>query len=318
MSMAFENSDDAVAYWVARIDAGDLTPEETARWQMWLDEDPSHRGKLLRTQAIWMSLSQTEDQAAPEDEAPVRAPLWQRRSFLGGAAAAGLAAVGGAYFLLDRDQTFSTRKGEVRRVPLIDGSAMTMNSDTGVSVRMERNRRMVSLARGEAWFEVAKDPARPFVVNAGNMVTRAVGTAFSVRRHENAVEVMVTEGVVETWSPDRADQRLRLKAGQRVVATDSAIIHYRPSQSEQVERALAWRTGEIDLAGNTLADAAEEFNRYNTRQLLIADPEISGEQIAGVFRMNDPMGFAEAVKASLDLKVDISDPTVIRLERKTR
>jgi len=160
MNMAFDNADDAVAYWVARIDAGNLTPEETGQWQAWLDQDPSHRGQLLRAQAIWISLSEAGKQDAVEEVETVAKPVWQRRAFLGGAAAAGIAAIIGTHFLMDREQSFSTRKGEVRRVPLIDGSAITMNSDTGVSVRMERNRRMVSLARGEAWFEVAKDPAR--------------------------------------------------------------------------------------------------------------------------------------------------------------
>jgi transmembrane sensor len=317
MSRIPTNPRDAAAYWVARMDAGDMDPCEEARWQAWLDEDEGHRGEMLRSHAMWLSLSKP----AEADTAPESIPspaFWQRRAVLAGGLAAGAATVFGTYTLLDRRATYSTRLGEVRRVPLTDGSAMTMNSDTDISIHMGKRQREVSLSRGEAWFEVAKDANRPFVVSAGRMTARAVGTAFSVRRFENAVEIMVTQGIVETWSEDRREHSIRLTAGQRVMASDKAILHYAPSQSVQVERALAWRSGEINLAGSSLAQAAEEFNRYNSRQLLVADPELAAEQIAGVFRMDDPVGFAHAIKASLDLQVDLKDPTMIRLDRRAK
>jgi transmembrane sensor len=94
-----------------------------------------------------------------------------------------------------------------------------------------------------------------------------------------------------------------------------ALVHYQASETAPVDRALAWRNGMIDLNGTTLREAAEEFNRYNKRQIVIADPDVAGEQFDGLFRIGDPEGFAETLKATLSVSIDSSDPRIIRIER---
>ena len=306
-------------YWVARMDAGDLPAEDEARLEAWLSEDDRNQGLLLRAHAAWLAVDDglamgKAPQAAP-DAVPITQPLWRRRHVLAGAMAASMAAVVARFTLFNPGQSYATNLGEIRRVPLADGSVMTMNSATDLAVRMEEHSRHIDLDRGEAWFEVAKDAQRPFVVAAGPVKAQAVGTAFSVRRRDAGVEVLVTEGVVDTWSDHEQQKRIRLVAGQRLLITDKAVVHYGPAEMGSVERSLAWRTGMVSLSGTTLADAADEFNRYNRRQLLVSDPEIAGEQMAGQFRFNDPEGFAIAVRNSFNLRVDMSNPAYIKITR---
>jgi transmembrane sensor len=318
MNIPPDRLDDMAAHWVARMDSGAWTTEDESALQAWLAQDPARQGLLLRTHAQWLSvdaaLAPAKGASFDGALAFVASPLWRRRKALAGMAAAVVAGFVGKSSLRP-GVAYKTKLGEIRRVPLSDGSAVMINSSTDLQVRMEKQSRQVVLERGEAWFEVAKEANRPFVVVAGRVRAQAVGTAFSVRRREEGVEVMVTEGIVETWSDEDAAPRIRLTAGQRALMNETAAIHFEPTSASSVDRALAWRNGRIDLNGMTLADAADEFNRYNERQIIIASPDIAAEQLDGLFSINDPEGFAMAVKSSLNASVNTDDPKFIRIER---
>jgi transmembrane sensor len=306
------------AHFVARMDADSWSAADEGELQAWLAGNPMRHGLLLEMQAEWFALTPAAIEEPlylePEEEAePEAAPRWGRRSILAGLAASA-AAVFFAARWRDGASEYATRLGEIRRLPLADGSVMTMNSGSNLSVAMAKEARQIELTQGEAWFEVAKDPRRPFVVAAGNVRVRAVGTAFSVRRRETGVEVQVTEGVVETWSEGDSSLRMRLAAGDRAMISAHAVVDYETGISSSVDRSLAWRSGMIDLNGLTLAQAAEEFNRYNQRQIIIADPHIAREELDGLFRINDPDGFAASVKVTMGVSVDTSDPGLIRIK----
>lgn len=315
-----ERPNDA-AHWVARMDAGDWSAQDEASLQRWLGGDPNRRGLLLRAQASWLAGDQLRaglptvaaDPAEDDRETEAQRFGWPRRTIVTGLAASVAAVVVGKLVWPGSAVAYATELGEIRRVPLSDGSVMTINSASALDVRLEAKRRLVDLARGEAWFEVAKDARRPFVVAAGGVQVRAIGTAFSVRIRGGDVEVLVTEGVVEAWSAKRGGTRTRLVAGQIALVGAEAKVRRVPDDPSSVDRALAWRGGMIDLQGETLADAAEEFNRYNERKLVIGDDQLAAEQFDGVFRINDPTGFALAVKTSLNVPVALADPAVIRI-----
>ncbi|MCW1986742.1 MULTISPECIES: FecR domain-containing protein [unclassified Novosphingobium] len=317
---------DAAATWVARMDdPATWSAADEAALQAWLAADPRRHGLLLQVQAAWELPGAVTPPAAPEavDSAPGDDAIepandrgaWARRGVLGGLVAAGIAGAAATRLVLANGAQYVTRLGEIRRVPLDDGSVMTINSDTALKVNLGQHAREVELDQGEAWFEVAKDAKRPFVVASGPVRAQAIGTAFSVRKREEGVEILVTEGVVETWSAADATQRLRVVAGERAMVNARALVHYQASETAPVDRALAWRNGMIDLNGTTLREAADEFNRYNQRQIVIADPEVAAEQFDGLFRIGDPDGFAQTLKATLAVKIDVSDPRTIRIER---
>ncbi|EIZ78815.1 anti- sigma [Novosphingobium sp. Rr 2-17] len=312
---------DTAAQFVSRMDGDGWSDADESELQAWLAQDPRRHGLLLQVQAHWLALtpadaaSEAADPPQIEDEeaAPVSS-RWARRGVIGAmAASAALGFVGWRWS--QTPSAYVTKLGEIRRLPLSDGSVMTMNSGSELTVTMAEQAREVQLTQGEAWFEVAKDAKRPFVVAAGDVRVRAVGTAFSVRRRETGVEILVTEGVVETWSDGDSGLHMRLQAGDRAMLSAHAVIDYETGVSSSVDRTLAWRSGMIDLNGRTLYDAADEFNRYNQRQIIIADPRIAREQFDGLFRINDPAGFAEAVKASLGVSLDTSNPDIIRVQQ---
>lgn len=305
------------ARYVARMDGGDWTDENERELEGWLARDPRHPGALLRAQAGWMALdppsppSFSPSFSMPTSEAPSSARLSRRGLLVGGGALIAASVAGG--IMLFGGTTYTTAVGEIRRVPLADGSIAAINTASAVEIALDDEARRVRIDTGEAWFQVAKDRARPFIVEAGRARVRAVGTAFSVRRHDGGAEVLVTEGEVEVWVSGAEGHRVSLKAGSRAFAADNAAIERTLAAPSAIDRALAWRNGHIDLAGDRLADAAAEFNRYNARRLVIADPAIAGMQLDGVFRTDDPEGFARAVRVSLGVPVDLSNPAHIRI-----
>lgn len=321
-NMSASQMRDEAATWVARMDAGNWGDVEEAGLQAWLDGDARRRGALLQAQAAWMTLDEpaasarSAERSDAEVETPARRVLpFSRRSFFVGGGGAIAASVAFALAWNLGGTGYETSVGEIRRVPLADGSVAAINTASKIEVALAEKRRSVVLDRGEAWFQVAKDPERPFVVEAGRVRVQAVGTAFSVRRRDNGAEVLVTEGVVEAWADGAEGNRVRLTAGQSAFIADNAAIERAAAVPSSVDRKLAWRSGKIDLLGETLSGAIAEFNRYNQRQIILADPALAAEQFDGVFRTDDPEGFAIAVKSALDVPVDVSGSGDIRIGR---
>ncbi|MEO7688342.1 MAG: FecR domain-containing protein [Sphingomonas sp.] len=301
------------AWWVVRMDEDAWSDAQENELQAWLKTDARHRGALLRAQAAWMTLDKPNTEAEVDDAADRQAGWWTRRRLFAGGSAVIAASLAGGLVLLNNATSYTTAVGEIRRVPLADGSTAAINTASVVHIELGAATRNVKIDKGEAWFQVAKDRSRPFIVSAGRVRVEAVGTAFSVRRRDNGADILVTEGVVEAWADGAEGHRIRLTAGNSAFIADNAAIEKLPVAASSVDRTLAWRSGKIDLAGEPLADAVAEFNRYNRRQLVIADGPLAHEQIDGVFRTDDPEGFAQALKVTLDAQVDLSNPNEIRI-----
>lgn len=306
--------EEAAVRWVWRLDREGRTPELEAELETWLAGDTRRQGAFLQAEATWAVLDRGQQLASVK---PIEArhspkPLSRRALLAGGGTAIAASLAGVAYLALPRER-YGTAQGEIRRVPLKDGSTAAINTASVVEVDLKPEIRRIKLARGEAWFQVAKNPEWPFVVEAGPVRVRAVGTAFSVRRYEKGADVLVSEGVVEAWVDSADGHRVRIAAGEKAFMADNAAISEQKAGPSEIDRQLAWRAGKIDLAGETLAAAAAEFNRYNSRKLVIADPRIAQERLYGVFRTDDPEGFANAVKQSLGATVDIENPAQISI-----
>ncbi len=307
-----EKMNSEAALWVARMDAGPWTDADEARLQTWIGKDPLHPGALLQAQAAWHSFDKLGTQNAKP--ATGLGQILQRRELLfAGAGSLVAASVAAGAVMLFPGTRYRTMVGEIRHMPLSDGSVATINTGSDLKVRFADHQRTVNIKAGEAWFQVAKDPSRPFVVQAGNVRVRAVGTAFSVRRRDNGADVLVTEGIVEAGTDMPNEPKLRLVAGQQAFIGERSPVHVETVQASAVQRTLAWREGMIDLSGDPLANAVAEFNRYNRRQLVIVDSRLGVERFDGVFRIDDPTGFATAVKLTLGVPVDFSNAEEIRI-----
>lgn len=296
------------ARWVVRVDRdGEAVRSEL---DVWLAGDRRRMGAYARAEAAWTHLDRGRALPVDSSDGAARAHPRRRGVVAGlGAVAAGLVAVVVGPRLLG--QRYGTTLGEIRRVPMGDGSVAAINTSSALEVSMQPRLRAVKLERGEAWFAVAKDAHRPFVVESGPVRVRAVGTAFSVRKREGGSDVLVTEGVVEVWTKDGATPPRRVVAGQRVFANNDTGVLIPPEADADLAQRLAWRDGQIVLDGQTLTEAAAEFNRYNDRKIEIADARLADERFVGWFRTNDPEGFAEAAAATFNGKVGLRDNAII-------
>lgn len=245
-----------------------------------------------------------------------------RKSWFRVAAAAAtlvLALVLGTYFAYTRGaDRYSTPIGTVASVPLRDGSNITLNTSSQIRVELSQRARRVELEQGEAFFVVAKDPNRPFVVEAGNKRIVAVGTQFSVRRDKNDLRVVVTEGTVRLEpissvhpAKDEGDSSHRLgaiadagtvmpestplTAGTIAHASDGDVLVQSTSVS-RAEEMLSWRQGFLIFHETTLAEAIEEFNRYNTHKITIEDPKVAAIRISGTFRPTNYEAFVRLLE----------------------
>ncbi|SRR5579859_36933 len=302
--------DEAAFRWVARLDREGDDPRLLSDLNAWLVQDTRHEGAYLRAQALWLKLDRAAN-AASEDSPPEQPAALSRRAVLIGGAGAAAAAVMAGAWVLTGGRRFDTEIGEIRHVPLPDGSVAELNTQSSVRVTMAKSIRRVRLAEGEAWFHVESDPSRPFVVESGLVRVRAVGTAFSVRRIERGAEVLVSEGVVEAWVSGAEIAAVRLSAGDKATVLERQPILTETAAPAEIDRKLAWRSGKIDLAGETLGEAAAEFNRYNQREMVVRQQSLLSKRFYGVFRTDDPEGFAKAVHSSLNVPVEITKDSIV-------
>lgn len=301
---------DAATAWVVRADRG-LTLDERRQMDAWLAADPRHEGAFIRAQAAWQLTCQSEIAGAAIVETQPALPSRRRALAWGvGAIAASMAAYFGAMHWMGF--RYATEIGEVSQKTLADGSVVALDTASAIAARFDETSRKLRLERGQALFDVAKDATRPFIVEAGPIRVRAIGTAFIVRRFATAADVVVTEGTVAVWNVARPQARVMLTAGQSAHLADGEGARAEPHAMtlEQLNQRTAWRTGQIVLSGETLGYAASEFNRYNTDKIEIADDALAMKTLAGGFRASDPHGFATMVAALLRAKVHKSGNTI--------
>ena len=251
--------------------------------------------------------------------APVGFRISFSRAALATVAIAVVAIAATALYL--RPDGLATDVGEQRTLTLQDGTRVYLNTNSRAVVRFDRQVRRVELAEGEALFEVARNPAWPFVVMAGNREVRALGTAFVVRNDPRELAITLVEGSVMVsprgteeagTRPERkaagsgkptqagaATEVLTLDPGERVTfASGHPARLDRPS----LEKITAWRRGQIPLDNTTRADAVSEINRYNAVHVVVRNPNVAAIRLSGVFRAGDTQNFVEAVTRTYHLR----------------
>lgn len=256
-----------------------------------------------------------------------------RGPWVRGALAASLALVAAGavtWYVSTLGPYYHTPVGGLASVPMTDGSKVTLNTDSAIRLAVTERERRVQLERGEAFFEVAKDPNRPFVVSAGNKRVIALGTKFSVRRMGNDVRVFVTEGKVRfeddslgAVSRDSADplpdiapndsNAMLLAAGTITRAGDSGVIvQERPLP--EVEDYLSWRSGYLTFRDIPLADAVAEFNRYNEQKIFIQDPTVAAIRFSGKVRPTSFEGFVRLLEDAFAIRAEHVDGRIVLTE----
>jgi len=306
--MSAEDIDKQAADWLARQDAAPLSETEQQAFDGWLAEDERHLGAYVRLRAVWARLDRL-GALRPAASDAVAPPASWRRPWQAAAAILVVALLGGGLYgssRMERPHTYDTAVGEMRRLAMEDGSVVEMNTDSEVNVAYSDHSRDIWLAHGESNFTVAKNKDRPFIVHAGDATVTAVGTAFSVdATRPGELRVAVSEGTVAVKHGDQpptyvtALQMLTLPTTgpQQDKAPEPTTATF-----DQIDKRLAWRKGVLMFSGESLSEAAQQFNRYNQRQISVT-PRAAAVRVGGVFQTRDIDGFAHATAASFGLSV---------------
>jgi transmembrane sensor len=306
------------AVWVAQLHGPDRDKNLEARVGRWIAEDTRHAEAFERVTDAWQQSGNIPRHPLQRVSEPARG---RERLRTAGAALAGMAALCAALactIYLLRDDTLATGPSEQRIVDLTDGSQVTLNANSRVVVQFDEGARKITLKRGEALFDVAKDRSRPFVVIAGDRKVIAVGTSFEVRREEPAgstFEVTLVEGHVAI-EPISAPNALPNASGYGVTllnpgerlrfagATNESL------DSPSIDRVTAWRRGQLIFDNTSLGEAAAEFNRYGTLKLAIDGTTAQGLRVGGVFKISDPYSFAQSIASTYHLRTIVRGKTI--------
>jgi len=337
---------DEAGEWVVRHRDDMLDIQARRRFDAWLRASPLHVRAYLEMSEIWELLSDLDpgrnaasEQLIAQAKGSANVVAWDagvgarrpraaahvgksgaRTNLVFSLVATILLTVGVALWVHLQKEVYSTGLGEQRTIALLDGSSIELNSLSRVKVRFSDRKRSIELVRGQAFFRVAKDPKRPFIVNSHGTQVRAVGTEFDVYRKAAGTLVTVVEGRV---SVRMASERPKLSPGARVeasaeaaaaLADSRAATHERtpptrvgevllvageqflaaeagrggPPQVANVDAVTAWTQQRLVFDNTPLSEVTEEFNRYNRRPLVIEDPALRTLHVSGSFSSTDP------------------------------
>lgn len=357
---------DVAAQWIARRDGENWNEADGIEFERWLRASTRNRIAYLRVEAAWREANRLKvlgagarpgvipsledwrsspffrhisrnagtnllDVEEEEREATTSKRLGMKSSGIRIAFAASflfaLVSVSAWYFWPAGDR-YSTLIGVTTAVPLSDGSKATLNTASEIRVAVTQTERRVELAQGEVFFEVEKDPNRPFIVTVGDKRVIAVGTKFSVRRDANDIRVVVTEGKVRfadvaTRAPldvkgaTATPGEVFLTAGS-IANTHNGRVTIQERSLPQAEELLSWRNGYVVFHETALTDAVAEFNRYNTRKFVIPDSRLVGIPISGNFRFTSIEPFARLLEQGFPVTVERRDDRIILTQRQSQ
>ncbi|MEO1018817.1 MAG: FecR family protein [Pseudomonadota bacterium] len=324
---ALEKIEDVAAYWLDRVNAPDFSPQDRVAFEKWKREDPLNkevferleRGNEFADQFLGDPKILAMVEQARQETTP---PFWRRTSIQMAAAAAAVAAIAlplslsvfhagperGIFASLPGTISYETAIGERSTVTLADGSVVTLNTDSEITVDFSSAERNIDLLKGQAFFEVAKDSSRPFVVDAGDKRIIALGTAFDVRfKDEGRVEVTLVEGLVdvdfisELSNNDSSNinaatpaRTVSLKPGERLVASASPTPEI---VKPEIDNEISWRDGLLVFQDRPLAEVVAEMNRYSTQKMILDDdPRLEMLEVSGVFNTGRASTFVTALE----------------------
>jgi transmembrane sensor len=319
------------AAWVARLDAPDVDENDAARFDAWLAAASAHADAYRRTIALWHEFDaaapQVRKELATRAERDARALSGKsgfgqpRRRFLFAGSAAAIAAALVVVVALPptaptetTHQTFATAKGQHQRVTLADGSVIDLNAETRLTARMNGAERRITLAEGEAVFDVAADKTRPFTVDTAQGAVRVVGTQFDVRSRDGELTVTVARGkvAVRPANADPSAEPVFLTPGMQLslgAAKTEAVAHVDPQAT------FAWREGRLVYRDQPLTTVVADLNRQFPEQIAIGDPALDKIRITGVIVLDNPQAVTTRLALMLPLRTVSSDRGLLLLKK---
>ena len=308
-----ENMNRQAADWLARLHADNRSSRDEAEFHAWLKADPSHARAFENASTIWDAVGGLRDDPRPMAPRPAATrfvnPLpserMSRRAVIAGGAGLILTCGLGLGWQQARAGVYETGVGEQRRFLLDDDTRIMLDTNTRVRFTASSSRRLLSLASGRVDVEIASD-ARPFVIEAGDRSVIAQAARLDLRCDDDAVLITAVQGHAQIRS---ADAGFELAAGNRIAME--------PGRQDRLDRPeiddlLAWQSGRLAFRDETVAQAVAEMNRYSHRELVVADAQVAGLRLSGVYRVGDPEAFARSLAVLLPVEVAV-EPDTIRI-----
>lgn len=328
-------------YWRAKVDDGDLLPQEQRDFECWLTADPSHSDAFLEAGQLWQALGAIDyppslDRPLPLEHLRNCLRGWTqmlagiKRPLAGGFGLLSLACCVIVIATLLRDspidpaqgesserQVYLTSRGEVEVISLADGSRITLGAHSHIEVAISAEQRQVRLRSGVAFFDVSRLQGREFVVTVGDASIRVLGTSFDVKNKADGVFVAVEEGVVRVSYPKvitdlksvvgqqaasiNPKGEVTLLAGQSVTALRSQGLGRVDTMA--LSSVGAWRTGQLVYKQATLGEIVEDVNRYTYSPIKVG-PSVKQLTLSGTFKAGDSAELLELLQAALPVRIE--------------
>ncbi|MDC1513892.1 FecR domain-containing protein [Porticoccaceae bacterium] len=337
--------------WLAKLDAEQPSQRDLARFKQWVNADPAHRIAFeelvdfwdemnILTQAVLPRELMHPDQPTAKKDEPTAISASGRRFFPNTRAtfAASFVAIAGlvlAFMLqLGSATVYSTGIGEQRIIQLADNSTVQLNTNSRLEVDYSSSLRRLNLTQGEAHFDVAHNPSRPFEVYAGSRLVRAIGTAFTVHVRKIDVEVIVTQGTVEIDRPPQPDlstnitvadnsqqpgnpvapaSTVKASAGTMLTFDKDLLNDVQVMVASQLEQDLSWRHGMLIFKGEPLQSVVDEISRYTDLKIIIPERHAREMKVGGLFKVGDTESLFEALRDGFDIHVKEVSKDVVYL-----
>jgi transmembrane sensor len=311
------------AGWFAKQRSGDMSGEDRIELRRWLASDPEHVAAYSDVRRGWGSAGSVRSDprvmAMRErwDAIDDRPPRWRSRWAIAASLVVALT-IAGALGWRDwpgsqriGDQVYRTALGEQRTIELADGSVVTLNTASVLRTRRDGERRLLYLDEGQAFFRVAKDPDRPFVVTAAGRTVTALGTAFDIQVDQGEFKVTLVEGkvrveaVVAARPPVDSTRVLQPRAQSPVVQATEMVAGTQlvaPANEDwrivrpNILAETSWTKGRLLFHRERLADVVEELNRYSEQKITLRDPKLADVPISGSFKPGDVASFVAAME----------------------
>lgn len=317
-------------FWITRLDKG-LSSVEKQQLIAWINHDKAHYSALRRMTVLWGDISSQHDLQGLFDAQPEKSS--HRDYLMKGSLAASIFAIAMLTVNLASDigqlwqpsatnntqqftyQTFSTQFGQQKQITLTDGSDVTLNTNTVIEVAYSKFQRKITLIRGEAKFDVAKDKSRPFSVISGDKAFTALGTIYNVQRnHNNNMELLVEEGrvlvseintpraklleTINTSNKNNVNNNEKnniIIAGEKLAIAKQGLKEPQKLSSSEIEKELAWQQGMLIFNGEPLAHVLAEIQRYNSIKFTPISKNIAELKVSGYFKTNDINGLLQSL-----------------------
>lgn len=301
-----------------------LEAQQSGDWDRayaWVEEDPANGYAFAKAEAGWALAARLGDVDFPDAPEEVAGPagrfeaLFSRGNMV--ALAASIIVVIFSTVMVQKwmeVQRYRTPVGAEDTVKLADGSTIHLNTDSAVEVSFKDKIRSVRLLQGEARFDVAHDASRPFVVDAGDVSFRALGTVFDVRYNSDLTELTVVQGRVGV---DGEGKRKAVVPAGSYAAISSGTVGVSRLTKPEMSKRTAWSEGMISFEGETLEQAVAELNRYRKKPIVIGSPQIAAVRIGGMVRAEDTDNFIQSLDASFGIRALQGKNSVLLMPRET-